>query len=255
MSTILDIFNAIDYFSPFNTQEDWDNSGLLIGDKSAPVNTAVLALDITNAVITEAVNLKASVIITHHPVIFSPLKQILSDSLVYRLISENIAVVCAHTNLDKSKFGINSHLAELLNLNAISPLTFSSDNTPSIGLVGSLPSALSVEDFSLHVKKSLNLPYIRLASASNTISKVAVCSGGGGNLLTYAIKSGADAFVTGDVKLDVILNALHNNITLVDAGHFGTENIIIKPLAEKLSSMLPDVTFITANVNDPVTLV
>ena len=112
MATIKDIYNFIDSFAPFNTQEEWDNSGLLVGDKNAKVTKILFALDVTSDVIEQAKNVGANLIITHHPVIFKAISNVLSDSLMYKLISNNISIICAHTNYDKAVDGVNDILCK-----------------------------------------------------------------------------------------------------------------------------------------------
>ncbi len=121
--TIMDIYRQIDKFAPFRFQEKWDNSGILIGDENSYVTKALLALDVTPAVIDEAEKFGAELIITHHPIIFDGIKSIKQDSLHYRLINSGIGVISAHTNLDVAERGVNTALAEMLSLKNVRPLT------------------------------------------------------------------------------------------------------------------------------------
>ena len=114
--TVNDIYSFLNEFAPFDTACDFDNAGLLIGAKDAEVDKCIIALDCTEAVVDEAIQKGAQLIITHHPVIFSGLKSVLADSLVYRLIENNISVISAHTNLDIADGGVNDCLAKALGL-------------------------------------------------------------------------------------------------------------------------------------------
>ena len=98
MATVKDIYNFIDSIAPFNTQEEWDNSGLLVGNENAEVTKILFALDATSDVVDQAIKFGANLIITHHPVIFKAVSDVLSDSLIYKLINNNISIICAHTN-------------------------------------------------------------------------------------------------------------------------------------------------------------
>ena len=255
MSKISDIYNVIDSFSPFDTEEIWDNSGLLIGDKTTLVKNAIVSLDVTSNTIKQALSNNSNLIITHHPVIFNPLKNISASSIVYKLINNNISVISAHTNLDKSNFGINTVLARLLNLTDIEPLSISSPPPIPLGLIGTLPNEMTSDDFALYVKASLSLYNVKLINANNIIKTIAICSGGGDSLFDNVKTSSVQAFVTGDIKHHIMLDALENNITLIDAGHFGTENIIVEPLREKLSELISDVKFIISDDIDPSVII
>ena len=120
MTIVNDIYKAVDKIAPFKLAEKWDNSGLLIGDKNNTVTKVMLCLDITNEIVDEAVKKGANVLISHHPVIFNPLKRIDTNSLVSKLIKHDISAICAHTNLDMVKGGINDIIAQKLNLKIIS---------------------------------------------------------------------------------------------------------------------------------------
>lgn len=158
---IIDILNAIDSLAPFKTQEKWDNSGLLIGNPNNAVTKAMLALDVTFDVIEDAKKNKSNLIITHHPVIFEPLKNIMSNSVVYELIKNDISVISAHTNLDVAEFGVNYQLAKKLNLKNCKPLDIL-NNQPFYTITVFVPV-----DYSNIVKDKM-------------------CDAGGGNLGNYS---------------------------------------------------------------------
>ena len=123
MVTVGEIYSYIDSIAPFDTQMDFDNSGLLVGSKNDKVDKVLLALDITNEVVEEANNLNANLIISHHPIIFKPIKSLSSDSIPYKLAKYGISAICAHTNLDMSNQGVNKCLADALGLKDTKPLT------------------------------------------------------------------------------------------------------------------------------------
>ncbi|MBQ4100096.1 MAG: Nif3-like dinuclear metal center hexameric protein, partial [Oscillospiraceae bacterium] len=162
MSNVKNVFDYIDALAPFKTAEDWDNSGLLIGSPTAKVEKALIALEITNEVIDEAIELRADLIITHHPVIFKPIKNIDESDLIYRLIANNIAVISAHTNLDVAKSGVNFTLADVLELSGIGTFEPVGDNL-SLGRIGTLKRDYTPLEFARHVKtnlKCLGLRYV-----------------------------------------------------------------------------------------------
>lgn len=225
--TVQDIYQLIDGIAPFETQLDFDNAGLLIGDRDAEVQKVLVALDVTDAVVDEAVQFGANLIVTHHPVIWAPLKSILADMLAYRLVNAGIAVISAHTNLDKANGGVNDILAAKLSL--VDTRTIDEDG---IVRVGELLPGMAPPEFSFYVKRRLDLGAIRYCDGGRPVETVAVCGGSGGSYLEAVKRAGAQAFVTSDIKHDVWLTASRMGVTLIDAGHFGTENPVTDYLLE-----------------------
>ncbi len=227
MATVKDIYNYIDSIAPFSTQEEWDNSGLLVGDEKAEVTKILFALDVTTDVIEQAVTCGADLIITHHPVVFKPVSNVLSDSLVYKLINNNISIICAHTNYDKAVNGVNDMLCQTAGFNSFVKVEGTCLN------VGSFERDISTENFVNHIKNVLGC-VVRYNSLKKDVKKVAVCSGSGSDYLILAKELGCDALLTGDASHHAFLDANEMNILLVAAGHFETENIAIEPLVNKI---------------------
>ncbi len=250
MTQIKNIYKYIDSVAPFSSQAGWDNSGLLVGDMNKKVNKVMLALDITENVVDEAIDLGCELIISHHPVIFSPLSHIDSNSIVYKLIKSDLCALCAHTNLDiADDIGVNECLARALKLNNT---TLYKDD---FLCVGTLEKSMSSDDFAKYVKDSLNCSGVRCTKGEN-IQTVAVSSGGGSEAVTLKEKFNFDAIVTGEIKHHHFLYAQNNGFCCVEAGHFATEDIVITPLLEKLSATFSDVTFIKSeSLTDPVSFI
>lgn len=246
MTKVLDIFDFIDGFAPFKTAMDFDNVGILVGNKNLAIKKCLLALDITKDVIYEAKALGANVIISHHPVIFNAIKKLDNEDIPYILAQNEISVICAHTNLDVANFGVNSCLAEALSLQKTSKLSSyeSKAGEVPLGLIGELGKNYYCDEFAKFVKTKLNCNGVRYTNVDRIIKKVAVCSGAGGDLISEAIVQKADAFVTGEIKHHEILEGLKNKICIVDAGHFKTEDVVILPLIQKLSKEFKDVEFV-----------
>lgn len=247
MVSAKNIYDFIDTIAPFKTAESWDNSGLLIGSNTQMISRALVALDITNEVIDEAVSLRAQMIISHHPVIFEPLKRIGSNSIPYNLVKNMLAVICAHTNLDVAKNGVNDALAEHLGFIKTEPLEIMSENT-SLGRIGTLDEEYSPERFADYVKKCLGCQGLRYVSGGKPIKTVAMCGGAGGDLLHTVIEKEIDCFVTADIKHNVFCDAKRKHLTLIDAGHFYTENVVVENLTKMLAARFLTVTF-TASKN------
>lgn len=239
MTTVKDIYNYIDSFAPFDTAEDFDNVGILVGNPNATVTKALLSLDITEEVVEEAVKIGAEVIISHHPIIFNPMKRVMSDSIVYKLARNNLTAICAHTNLDKSiVFGTNTELAREMDL-----VNFRVSESNDILFIADTKETLSSEVFADIIKKNLSCESVAFTKLNNSISKVGMCSGGGGSEIYSAISEGCDAFVTGELKHHELLTANESGISVFVAGHFKSEDIVIAPLRDRLSERFSDVEF------------
>ena len=237
---IRDILDYLCSLAPIETAMDFDNVGLLVGDKNSYVNSCVIALDCTQKTVDVAIEKGAQLIITHHPVIFNPLKKVLKSDIVYRLIENGISVISMHTNLDIAEKGVNS---ELLNVLELKNPEFINCEDGFIFPIAELERALSADDFASYVKERLNTPI--KYSGENVIKRVAVCSGSGADFLFDAKANGADALVTSECKHHLFNAAAEMGITLVDGGHFTTEDIIIEPLYKMLKEEFPTVNFIT----------
>lgn len=237
MTTVKNIYDFLNDFAPFDTAMNYDNVGLLVGDMNIQVKNVLLALDITKDVVDEAAKNKVDMIISHHPVIFKPLKSISFRGVHYNLIKNNIAALCAHTNLDIAHKGVNYQLANAI---GVEEFMFLSD----FGIIGDCKQTFdNVMDFAIYIKKSLNAEGVRFTDIKKTISKVAVCCGSGGNFVYDAAKYGADVLVTGEIKHNQILDANEMGIAVVDAGHFKTEDVVVEPLKIFLEKRFPEVTF------------
>ena len=233
--TVQSICDAMNRIAPKYLAEEWDNPGLLVGDPKQSVNKILVCLDVSDEIIDQAIELGAQMIVSHHPMIFRPIKSIRTDlplgSKIRNLIRHDIACFAAHTNLDSAEGGVNDVLAEKLGL--IDVKTF--DEEISLGRIGRLENEMSAEEFAIHVKKSLNADNVRLINAGDfNIKKVGICGGAGSEFISKAKFLGADAFVTGDVKYHEAQSAIENKIHVIDAGHFATEFPIVHALAERL---------------------
>ena len=239
MKKIKDICAFVEGFAPLGSAMDFDNVGLLVGDGESDVTRVLVALDITPEVIIEAEDFGAQLIISHHPVIFDPLRSIAPDSVVYKLIERRISALCLHTNLDLSpEFGVNTCLAEAV---GVKNAEFVEGECLYIG---EIENELTNKEFAENVKAALKCDGLRYTMPDKKIKQVAICSGSGGDLAPLAEENGADVLLTGEIKHHDILNANKLGIAIIDAGHFKTEDIIITPFTDKLSAKFPEVEFI-----------
>ena len=242
MVSVRDIYNFIDEISPFETQMDFDNSGLLVGDFGDGVTKVLICLDITKDVIEESKELGANLIVSHHPVIFHPIKNLLSDSIPYLLSQNKINAICAHTNLDMAEKGVNYCLFKSLELKNPLPLSHYGDRV--LGLIGNTESEMSPGEFSLFVKKQLSCKFVRFTNVAKKIKTVAVCSGSGGSLISEAYKKNCDSLVTGEIKHSDIIFANDHGISIFNVGHFKSENVIVPNLKKYLQEKFPMIEFV-----------
>lgn len=215
------IYNVIDLIAPFSEAEEWDNSGILV-DSGKDIKKALFCLDASLSVIKEAIEKGVDLIVSHHPLIFDPLYKIEKGSPISLLIKNEISLISAHTNLDKS--GISVSTAEKLGLTDISSDGF---------LVSGNTETISAGELAGKCKEILGCPNVRYTEKED-IKKVAFVSGSGGSFLSEAIEKGADALITGDIKHDVFIEANNKGIALIDAGHYSTEKIFISRFAKKV---------------------
>ena len=252
MTTVSDINGKIRKIAPENTAMDFDNVGLLVGDPGAAVSTVLLALDVTADVIRQAEESGAQLIVSHHPVIFQPLKRLNTSSLPYRLAQKGIAVISAHTNYDLAPEGVNYRLTEKLRLQQVRPFLTDPKTGLAEGLIGELESSMMPEAFAEYVKKTLSCGGVSYTEGKSSVKTVAVGCGAGSYMLFDAISAGADGFVTGESKHHELLAAKEAGITMVTAGHFNTEAHAMEPLAATLKKAFPDVQFQMAEQTEPV---
>lgn len=220
---------------PLSDAYEWDNCGLLLGDRARDIKTVLLSLDVNCAVAREALEAGADLILSHHPILFDGIKRITADTaeggMLLELIENRICVYAAHTNCDVGKRGINARLAELFGLSRAEFL-----EEDGLGRIGELEKPESLADFAESAKRILNTPRVRICGdKSKMISRVAVASGACAESIPTAVKKGADAIVTADMKYHDMMNYSELGISIIDAGHYPTE-IIVTDIFGKLLS-------------------
>ncbi len=249
MIKVRDISDYINNFAPYNTKCDWDNCGVLVGDEAAEVKKVAFALDLTAETLSEAKKFGASLVITHHPIIFKPQVNFLKGNLAYEIAVSGINAISAHTCFDCAAGGVNDVLCELLSIeNAIGvpceecvlPIARIGDVTP-----------ITSEDFAKTVAEKIHT-VCRVYDSGKTVKKVAVCGGSGMDFFETAVKMGADAFVTGDANHYHFLKAAEIGVTLIAAGHFETENPSMARLMDLISNRFPELECLIINQINPV---
>lgn len=236
--TVGQILKFLESRAPAETAEDYDNVGLLVGSPEGAADRILVALDITPAAVKEAARIGAGLIVSHHPVIFSPLRSLPGDGVPALLIRHGIAAIAAHTNLDRAAGGVGDCLAAALGLADV--------QTAPDGFtrLGRLPQALSAREFAAYVGERLGTP-VRMRAGYGPVSRVAVCSGAGGDfLLSFLEKGGADAAVTGELKHHEWI-ALPAGVTVIEAGHYHTEIGMTDGVAAWLRKAFPDIEVVS----------
>lgn len=232
--TVQDVLAMIDAVAPFETREDWDNCGLLVGSSRQEVSGILFALDVTEPVIDEAVRLGASLVITHHPLMFSPVRRITDDDcegrLISRLLENRLSLIAAHTNLDRAPGGINDVLAALCGLSDVTGNDFFR--------TGTLNPPACVQDYADYLAETLSTVVRVYGPAGRILNRVGLSSGSGGDSWSEAAAAGCDAFVTGEIHHHVALAAADAGLVVFECGHFATEEPGIRALAQALQNSL-----------------
>ena len=242
MTTVKEIENSLFCWAPATLAEEWDNVGHLVGDGKAAVHTVLVSLDITEAVVKEAAETGADLIVSHHPVMnctWHKVQHVRADDsqgrILMEMIRRGISAICMHTNLDAAKGGVNDVLAEKLGVESPKPF-----NDEKIGRIGTLKCEIPLADFLPYVIKSLGCNGLRYTDCGKPVHRVAVGGGACGDYIAQVTALGCDTFVTSDLRYHEFLDT--KDINLIDAGHFPTENVICPILAQYLRERFPALT-------------
>jgi dinuclear metal center YbgI/SA1388 family protein len=247
MTSIQVVSDFLAQFAPLSLAADWDNVGLLAGDPTAPAEKIMTCLTITLSVMEEAISEGASLIVTHHPLPFRPLKQLTTQSttgmLLWKLARAGIAIYSPHTAFDSATQGINQRWAEELELTEVKPLEIPLDAPAGAGTgrFGKLSRAAGLIEVATRIAKLLDIRSLQIVGdADQPVSKVAIGCGSGGSLLTLASKAGCDLFVTGEASFHTSLEAEALGIALVLTGHYASERFAVEDLAHVLAEQFPE---------------
>lgn len=228
---IHDIYDFINEIAPFSKAEEWDNCGLLLGSHSAECQKIMLALDLTQEVAKQAIEQQVDLIITHHPVIFSPLKSIDFSSPIAKLVMARICVISAHTCYDVAVGGMNDILCEKLGLKDVRTVT--GDDGFSFR-IGRTSTPILAKEFAKHTANVLDSNCVCSSLGEKNIQTVAVCSGAGSCVVPFLKVLGIDALVTGELKYNNVIDLYEDEIAAIVAGHFETESIFKEALKNML---------------------
>ena len=275
MLRIHEIVSAFEAVAPLTLQESYDNSGLIVGQMGAQVSKALLCLDSTEAVVDEAIAKGCDLIIAHHPIVFGGLKRFTGGDYVQRAlikaIRNNIAIYACHTNLDNVlRGGVNERIAQQLGFEAervLRPVAADfgsfvgigglddSDvfRTAGAGVLCNLQKPMNVLDFLQHLKAKMGVEVVKYTKCDvEMVSKVAICGGAGSFLIGDALRAGADAFITSDVKYHEFFDA-EGKMLLCDIGHYESEKYTIDLFSNILSAKFPKfATIFAGTITNPI---
>ena len=245
IAKISDIIKAMDSLAPCHLAEEWDNIGLQVGKSDWPVKKVLIALDPTPDVIEAACSKGIDLTITHHPLILQSLKSIDLGAPVGYVIDmalrHRVGIFSAHTNLDSAKDGINDVIARRIGLRNLRVLGKGRDpdDAQGIGRIGELHEKKELANFALGIKKIFKLQSVKIVGKPDLpVRSVAVCAGSGSSLMNNFFSSGAQVFVSGDLRYHDARAVEAANLGLIDIGHFASEHLMVEVLAGRLQKIL-----------------
>ena len=255
MIKVNNIINEMELLAPTYLKEDFDNVGLMVGDKNKEVKKVLLALDCTLKVIEEAKKENVELIITHHPIIFKRPSSITTDTLqgkkIIELIKNDISLYSSHTNLDSVENGLNDTIVSILGFDNSKILEKNKrDDKAGLGRIVSLNESIQLEDLISKIKKSLNINNLRVVKGKDKVNKIAIINGSGQDFIGKAVALGADCIITGDTTYHFASDYKEMEISILDVGHFASEQITFFNVMENLKEKFKDVEFITSTVEE-----
>lgn len=236
--TVLELYRALDARYPTSLSCSWDSDGLMLcPNPDREVRQAVFALDVTAATLTAALEAGADVLITHHPMLFRPLKAVtpltLNGQRTLAALAGGVAVISLHTRLDAAEGGVNDALAEKLGL-AVSE-KFGDEDSPTLGRIAVLPEAVSPADFARRVRDALGCPV--QVTGDRPVQRIAIVGGDGKDFIGPATAAGADTLVTGAASYNTALDAAESGLNVIEAGHYFTEAPVLERLAAQVTEL------------------
>lgn len=244
MMLLKDIINSLEEKFPKYNAEEWDNVGLLVGSQKQKIKKVQLSIDATEKGIEFAGANGVDLIVTHHPMIFKPIKSVTTvDSTgrkIINLIEKKIALYAMHTNLDSSKDGLNDYVLEKLEVKKAKIIDINEkDESAGIGRIYTLSSEKTICEYADFVKEKLNIKNIRVISEDKekSIKKIALINGAGMSYWRKVKSLGADLFITGDISYHEALDARESGLNLLDIGHFESERCFTEILKKELEKL------------------
>ena len=248
MPKVSEIRDYFDGKAPYYTKFDFDNVGMLLGFCEKKVHSVLVALDITDWVVDEAVQSGVDLIVSHHPLWFDGLKKVTDDDekgrKIIRMLTSGISSICLHTNMDTADGGVNDALMAALGARVtglLDPHGVHPDGRPyGVSRLGEMEQPVDFREFLYRAKTALHSNGLRYHNAGRAVHKIACCGGSGGSDMQKAFYAGCDTFVTADLKYDQFLWAREYGLNLIDGDHFCTENLVVPVMADMLRNEYPE---------------
>lgn len=242
-----DLMAQLEKLAPRSLACDWDNPGFQAGRQEKDIKRILVALDLTDEVVDQAVSEHVDLVLTHHPVIFKPLKLVNDQNFISRriltLIQADICYYAMHTNFDVAPGCMADLAAERLGMKSEEPLEVTGEVDGAligIGKVGTLPEAMTLEELAHLVKKRFDLPFVTvygMDTITEPISRIAISPGAGGSMIGFGVEKHAQVIITGDIGHHSGIDAVAEHMAVIDAGHYGLEHIFMPFMKEYLGRM------------------
>ncbi|MCI8387404.1 MAG: Nif3-like dinuclear metal center hexameric protein [Clostridiales bacterium] len=228
MPTVDDLYKFLSSKFPEELRCSWDNDGLMLAaDPDKEVIRVLCTLDVNDEAVDYAISNNFDVIVSHHPMIFKPMKALNYIDPVSRkaikLLKNNISVMSFHTRLDAAVGGLNDIFAKMIGLKDVEPLEWEGE---SVGRVGTIETPLDCTEFASFVKKTLQSDRVLYSLGSGVVNRVAICGGDGKDYIEAAKRAGADTYLTGQLSYNIMNESNYIGLNLFEAGHFYTEDYI-----------------------------
>lgn len=253
---VRDIYSLLDGVASFDTQEKWDNSGLIVGDMNAEVGRIVVALDATEEIVEQAIQAQADLLITHHPLVFSPVLKVNSENFItnriLKLAQNRVNYIAIHTNIDKTALSdVTNELLKIKKEKALEVDINHNDELFGFGTIGKFHNDkgelvnITLRDAVIRSKNAFQREVVNVyGDLDSIITKVAVCTGSGKSMIDEAIKNKCDLLITGDITYHAALDAVAQGLSIIDASHYGTEIVFTDLIIALLEMNVPDVKVI-----------
>ena len=258
---IKEVIDAIEAAAPLSWQEEWDNSGMQVGNPDQLLKGIVVCVDVTEEVLDTAVEKGCNFVLSHHPLLFKPLNSIQGRNYVERCVMKackhDVVIYACHTNLDNAPQGVSFRLAQKLGLENIGVLEpkagvySATGEQVGTGVTGELPEAISAEAFLKKIGSDFSLKHIPYSRGTDKpVKKIAICGGSGGSVKQSALTAKADVLLTGEAKYNDYLD-VEGSLFLVTIGHFESEvctiEIFYEIIRKNFTNFAPHIVNVNSN--------